>query len=244
MRFDVLTLFPDMFNAVLGDSIVGRAQAAGLLEFNFVNIRDFSANKHKKTDDYPYSGGGGMLMTPQPIYDAYKSITADCEEKPHTIFMSPQGQVFNQKKAVELAGYDRLVFLCGHYEGVDQRVLDMLVDEEISVGDFVLTGGELPAMTVIDAVARMIPGVLADKSSYTNESHFSGLLEYPQYTRPEEFMGVKIPEVLISGHHKNIEIWKRHKALEATLKKRPDMLEKAELDADDIKYLKQIGYEK
>ena len=244
MRFDVLTLFPDMFNAVLGDSIVGRAQAAGLLEFNFVNIRDFSANKHKKTDDYPYSGGGGMLMTPQPIYDAYKSITADCEEKPHTIFMSPQGQVFNQKKAVELAGYDRLVFLCGHYEGVDQRVLDMLVDEEISVGDFVLTGGELPAMTVIDAVARMIPGVLADKSSYTNESHFSGLLEYPQYTRPEEFMGVKIPEVLISGHHKNIEIWKRHKALEATLKKRPDMLEKAELDTDDIKYLKQIGYEK
>ncbi len=244
MRFDVLTLFPDMFNAVLGDSIVGRAQAAGLLEFNFVNIRDFSANKHKKTDDYPYSGGGGMLMTPQPIYDAYKSITADCEEKPHTIFMSPQGQVFNQKKAVELAGYDRLVFLCGHYEGVDQRVLDMLVDEEISVGDFVLTGGELPAMTVIDAVARMIPGVLADKSSYTNESHFSGLLEYPQYTRPEEFMGVKIPEVLISGHHKNIEIWKRHKALEATLKKRPDMLEKAELDADDIKYLKQLGYEK
>lgn len=244
MRFDVLTLFPDMFNAVLGDSIVGRAQAAGLLEFNFVNIRDFSANKHKKTDDYPYSGGGGMLMTPQPIYDAYKSITADCEEKPHTIFMSPQGQVFNQKKAVELAGYDRLVFLCGHYEGVDQRVLDMLVDEEISVGDFVLTGGELPAMTVIDAVARMIPGVLADKSSYTNESHFSGLLEYPQYTRPEEFMGVKIPEVLISGHHKNIEIWKRHKALEATLKNRPDMLEKAELDADDIKYLKQLGYEK
>ena len=244
MRFDVLTLFPNMFNAVLGDSIVGRAQAAGLLEFNFVNIRDFSANKHKKTDDYPYSGGGGMLMTPQPIYDAYKSITADCEEKPHTIFMSPQGQVFNQKKAVELAGYDRLVFLCGHYEGVDQRVLDMLVDEEISVGDFVLTGGELPAMTVIDAVARMIPGVLADKSSYTNESHFSGLLEYPQYTRPEEFMGVKIPEVLISGHHKNIEIWKRHKALEATLKKRPDMLEKAGLDADDIKYLKQIGYEK
>ncbi len=244
MRFDVLTLFPDMFNAVLGDSIVGRAQAAGLLEFNFVNIRDFSANKHKKTDDYPYSGGGGMLMTTQPIYDAYKSITADCEEKPHTIFMSPQGQVFNQKKAVELAGYDRLVFLCGHYEGVDQRVLDMLVDEEISVGDFVLTGGELPAMTVIDAVARMIPGVLAGKGSYTNESHFSGLLEYPQYTRPEEFMGVKIPEVLISGHHKNIEIWKRHKALEATLKKRPDMLEKAELDADDIKYLKQIGYEK
>lgn len=244
MRFDVLTLFPDMFNAVLGDSIVGRAQAAGLLEFDFVNIRDFSANKHKKTDDYPYSGGGGMLMTPQPIYDAYKSITADCGEKPHTIFMSPQGQVFNQKKAVELAGYDRLVFLCGHYEGVDQRVLDMLVDEEISVGDFVLTGGELPAMTVIDAVARMIPGVLAGEGSYTNESHFSGLLEYPQYTRPEEFMGVKIPEVLISGHHKNIEIWKRHKALEATLKKRPDMLEKAELDADDIKYLKQLGYEK
>lgn len=244
MKFDVLTLFPDMFRAVLGDSIIGRAEAAGLIEFNFVNIRDFSENKHRKTDDYPYSGGGGMLMTPQPIYDAYKSIADGCISKPHTIFMSPQGQVFNQKKAAELAEYDRLVFLCGHYEGVDQRVLDMIVDEEISVGDFVLTGGELPAMTVIDAVARMLPGVLAGEGSYTNESHFSGLLEYPQYTRPEEFMGVKIPDILLSGHHKNIEIWKRRKALETTLKKRPDMLAAARLSDDDIKYLKELGYEK
>lgn len=242
MRFDVLTLFPDMFKAVLGDSIIGRAEANGILSFNFVNIRDFSANKHKKTDDYPYSGGGGMLMTPQPVYDAYQSIVGD-GEKPHTIFMSPGGKVFNQKKAVELAGYDRLVFLCGHYEGVDQRVLDMIVDEEISVGDFVLTGGELPAMTVIDAVARMLPGVLSSEESFMNESHFSGLLEYPQYTRPEDFMGLKIPEILLSGHHKNIEIWKRQKALEVTLAKRPDMLFDAELDADDIKYLKALGYD-
>lgn len=151
--------------------------------------------------------------------------------------------MFNQKKAVELAGYDRLVFLCGHYEGVDQRVLDMIVDEEISVGDFVLTGGELPAMTVIDAVARMLPGVLSSEESFMNESHFSGLLEYPQYTRPEDFRGVKIPEILLSGHHKNIEIWKRQKALEVTLAKRPDMLFDAELDADDIKYLKTLGYD-
>ena len=223
MRFDVLTLFPDMFNAVLGDSIVGRAQAAGLLEFNFVNIRDFSANKHKKTDDYPYSGGGGMLMTPQPIYDAYKSITADCEEKPHTIFMSPQGQVFNQKKAVELAGYDRLVFLCGHYEGVDQRVLDMLVDEEISVGDFVLTGGELPAMVVADCICRMVPGVLSDAACFEDESHWNGLLEYPQYSRPAQWHGLKVPEILRSGNHGAVDRWRRKQSILRTMHRRPDL---------------------
>lgn len=240
IKFDVLTLFPEMFEAVLGESITGRARAAGLIEMNFTNIRDFSANKHRKTDDYPYSGGGGMIMTPQPIYDAYMSVTKDCEKKPHTIFMSPQGAVFNQKKAVELSKLDRIVFLCGHYEGVDQRIIDMLVDEEISIGDFVLTGGELPAMTVIDAVSRMIPGVLASEDSYKNESHFSGLLEYPQYTHPQEFMGVKIPEILVSGHHKNIEQWKRRAALINTLKKRPDMLENAPLTEEDKKFLKEF----
>ena len=240
IKFDVLTLFPEMFEAVLGESITGRARAAGLIEMNFTNIRDFSANKHRKTDDYPYSGGGGMIMTPQPIYDAYMSVTKDCEKKPHTIFMSPQGAVFNQKKAVELSKLDRIVFLCGHYEGVDQRIIDMLVDEEISIGDFVLTGGELPAMTVIDAVSRMIPGVLASEDSYKNESHFSGLLEYPQYTHPQEFMGVKIPEILVSGHHKNIEEWKRRAALINTLKKRPDMLENAPLTEEDKKFLKEF----
>ena len=240
IKFDVLTLFPEMFEAVLGESITGRARAAGLIEMNFTNIRDFSANKHRKTDDYPYSGGGGMIMTPQPIYDAYMSVTKDCEKKPHTIFMSPQGAVFNQKKAVELSKLDRIVFLCGHYEGVDQRIIDMLVDEEISIGDFVLTGGELPAMTVIDAVSRMIPGVLASEDSYKNESHFSGLLEYPQYTHPQEFMGIKIPEILVSGHHKNIEQWKRRAALINTLKKRPDKLENAPLTEEDKKFLKEF----
>ena len=240
IKFDVLTLFPDMFHAVLGDSIINRAREKDLVQMNFINIRDFSQNKHKKTDDYPYSGGGGMLMTPQPIYDAYMSVASGCEKKPHTIYMSPQGSVFDQKKAIELSEMEHIVVLCGHYEGVDQRVLDMIVDEEISIGDFVLTGGEIPAMAVIDSVCRMIPGVLAGESSYTNESHFGGLLEYPQYTHPQEFMGVKIPDVLISGHHKNIEIWKRQQALINTLKKRPDMLEKAPLTAEDIKFLNQI----
>lgn len=240
IKFDVLTLFPDMFKSVLGDSIINRAREKNLVDMSFINIRDFSQNKHKKTDDYPYSGGGGMLMTPQPIYDAYMSVASACKKKPYTVYMSPQGTVFNQKKAIELSQKDHIVILCGHYEGVDQRVLDMIVDEEISIGDFVLTGGEIPAMAVIDSVCRMVPGVLSNEGSYTNESHFEGLLEYPQYTHPQEFMGVKIPEVLISGHHKNIEIWKREQALLTTLKKRPDMLEKASLTDADIKFLDQI----
>lgn len=241
IKFDVLTLFPEMFEAVLGGSITGRARNAGLIEMNFINIRDYSKDKHRNTDDYPYSGGGGMLMTPQPIYDAYMSVAEGKIEKPHTVFLSPQGKVFDQKKAIELSKKDHIVFLCGHYEGVDQRVLDMIVDEEISIGDFVLTGGEIPAMAVIDSVSRMVPGVLANEGSYTNESHFSGLLEHPQYTHPQEFMGVKIPEILVSGHHKNIEKWKREQALLATLKKRPDMLEKAELTKEDKAFLEQFS---
>ena len=237
MKFDVLTLFPDMLSAVLGDSIIGRAQDNGLLELNLVNIRDFSKNKHRKTDDYPFSGGGGMLMTPQPIYDAYMSIAKDKKNKPHTVYLSPQGKVFSQERAKELAQMDEIVLLCGHYEGVDQRVLDMIIDEEISIGDFVLTGGEIPAMAVIDAVSRMIPGVLANEKSYGDESHFDGLLEYPQYTHPQEFMGRKIPDILISGHHKNIEKWKREQALEVTLKKRPDLLDKADLSEEDRRFL-------
>lgn len=241
IKFDVLTLFPEMFEAVLGGSITGRARAAGLLEMNFINIRDYSKDKHRNTDDYPYSGGGGMLMTPQPIYDAYMSVAEGLPQKPHTVFLSPQGKVFDQKKAIELSKKDHIVFLCGHYEGVDQRVLDMIVDEEISIGDFVLTGGEIPAMAVIDSVSRMVPGVLANEGSYTNESHFSGLLEYPQYTHPQEFMGVKIPEILVSGHHKNIEKWKREQALLVTLKKRPDMLQKAKLTKEDKAFLEQFS---
>lgn len=240
IRFDVLTLFPDMFRAVLGDSIINRAVEKGIIELNFIDIRDFTENKHRKVDDYPYSGGGGMLMAAQPIYDAYQSIAKNLDYKPFTVYMSPQGKVFDQKMAVELSEYKHIVILCGHYEGVDQRVLDMIADAEISLGDFVLTGGEIPAMAVIDAVSRMIPGVLANENSYSDESHFSGLLEYPQYTRPEEFMGVKIPEVLISGHHANINKWKRQEALRNTLKKRPDLLEKAELTEEDITFLDSI----
>ena len=240
MKFDVLTLFPGMFEAVLGDSIIARAEKAGIIEMDFINIRDFSTNKHHKTDDYPYSGGGGMLMTPQPIYDAYKSIENKADKKPHTIYMSPQGKTFTQQKAKELAEYEHIVILCGHYEGVDQRVLDLIVDEEISIGDFVLTGGEIPAMAVIDSVSRMLPGVLSGEENFTNESHFSGLLEHPQYTRPEEFMGMKIPDVLLSGHHKKIEEWKRQKSLEITYKKRPELLDGAELSKKDKEYIEQI----
>lgn len=239
IRFDVLTLFPEMFSA-LHDSIIARAEKKGIIEMNFINIRDFSKDKHKKTDDYPYSGGGGMLMTPQPIYDAYQSIVENLTYKPYTVYMSPQGTRFNQSEAKRLSQHNHIVILCGHYEGVDQRIIDMLVDEEISIGDFVLTGGEIPAMAVIDAISRMIPGVLASQNSYENESHFSGLLEYPQYTRPEEFMGQRIPDVLISGHHAKIEAWKRKEAIRNTLKKRPDMLKTAELDEKDKKFIKEL----
>ena len=237
MKFDILTLFPDMIRAVLGDSIIGRAVQNGLIELNLVNIRDFSKNKHRKTDDYPFSGGGGMLMTPQPVYDAYMSVREKLEKKPHTVYLSPQGKVFDQQRAKELAECGEIVLLCGHYEGIDQRVLDMIVDEEISMGDFVLTGGEIPAMALIDAVSRVIPGVLANEKSYSDESHYSGLLEYPQYTHPQEFMGIKIPEILISGHHKNIEKWQREQSLIVTLKKRPDLLEKADLSEEDKAFL-------
>ncbi len=244
MKFDVLTLFPAMLEAVLGDSIIGRARENGIIELNFTDIRDYTKNKHRKVDDYPYSGGGGMLMSPQPVYDAYKAVTEGLDYKPRTIYMSPQGRVFNQSVAKELAREEHIVLLCGHYEGVDRRVIDEIVDEEISIGDFVLTGGEIPAMAVIDAVSRLIPGVLAAAGSYENESHYSGLLEYPQYTRPQEWHGVEIPEVLISGHHANIEKWKREQSLIETLKKRPDMLENAELTDDDRAFLEHYKNER
>ncbi|MCI5605572.1 MAG: tRNA (guanosine(37)-N1)-methyltransferase TrmD [Clostridia bacterium] len=237
MRFDVLTLFPVMFEAVLGDSIIGRARENGLIQMNFIDIRDYTQNKHRKVDDYPYSGGGGMLMSPQPIYDAYMSVAKGLEYKPMTIYMSPQGKVFNQKMAVDLSKERHIVILCGHYEGVDQRVLDEIVDMEISIGDFVMTGGEIPAMSVIDTVARLIPGVLSSEGAYENESHFNGLLEYPQYTRPAVWHNKEIPEILISGHHANIEKWKHEQSLINTYNKRPDMLKKAELSKKDIEFL-------
>lgn len=222
MRFDVLTLFPEMF-APVEQSIIGRAEKNNLIELNLINFREFSKDKQKHVDDCPYGGGAGMVIKPDVIYDAYRSIADKLDYKPKLIYLTPQGKVFNQKMARELANEKHLILLCGHYEGIDQRVLDKVVDEEISIGDYVLTGGELPAMVLIDAISRNIDGVLDDES-LVDESFNNDLLEYPQYTRPEVFMGEKVPEVLLSGHHANIEKWRREKSLEITKKKRPDLI--------------------
>lgn len=225
-RFDVMTLFPDMVRGVLAESIIGRAQSAGLVEVRCHNIRDYSENKHRKTDDTPYGGGVGMVMTCQPIYDCYKHIMESVEDSTRTrvIYMSPKGRVLNHGIVRELAEYDNLIFLCGHYEGVDQRVLDQIVDEDLSIGDYVLTGGELPACVTIDAVCRLVDGVLAAEECYTGESIASGLLEYPQYTKPREFMGREVPDVLLSGDHKKIDEWRLKQSLEITERLRPDLL--------------------
>ena len=234
MQFDVLTLFPEMFEP-LNESIIGRAKEKGLININLINIRDFSKNKHKKVDDTPYGGGAGMVMMPDVVYDAYKSLNP---KDAKVIYMSPQGQKLNQKKVVELSKEKHIILLCGHYEGIDQRVIDEIVDEEISIGDYVLTGGELPAMIVIDSVSRYIEGVLRDDS--TKEESFSeGLLEYPQYTRPEVFNGKQVPEVLLSGHHENIDKWRREQSLINTKKKRPDLLENIELSEKDKRILEK-----
>ncbi len=221
MRISVLTLFPEMFSA-LEHSIIGRAIKGRLIDLNLVDIRDYSKDKHKRCDDYPYGGGSGMVMSVQPIYDAV--MATDPEHKAKRIYLSPQGKVLKQEMVRQLAGHDELLLLCGHYEGVDQRAIDLLIDEEISIGDYVLTGGELPAMVLIDCVARYIPGVLHSGDSVTEESFSGNLLEYPQYTRPEEFMGLKVPDVLLSGNHKLIEQWRRQKQEEVTRRKRPDLL--------------------
>lgn len=226
MKFSVLTLFPEMLSA-LGESIIGRAINRGIIETEYINIRDFSTDKHRRVDDYPYGAGGGMVMQPQPIYDAYRAAAG--ENKPHVIYMSPQGATLTQNKAKELATHSHIVILCGHYEGVDERILEEIVDEEISIGDYVLTGGELPAMVLIDCVSRMIEGVLDSRETASVESHYNGLLEYPQYTRPPQFMGRSVPEILLSGHHANIEKWRREQSILRTAKKRPDLIEKAEL---------------
>lgn len=219
MKFDVLTLFPEMFSA-LEQSIIGKAIEKQLIEINLTNIRDFSKDKHKKVDDTPYGGGAGMIMKPDVVYDAYNSIKS---ERAKVIYMSPQGKTLNQKKVEELSKEKHLIILCGHYEGIDQRVIDKIVDEEISIGDYVLTGGEIPAMVLIDSVSRYVTGVL-NEQSIKDESFSNGLLEYPQYTRPEVFEGMKVPEILLSGHHENIEKWRKNKSLEITKKKRPELL--------------------
>ncbi len=240
MRIDILPLFPAMFEAVLYNSITGRAKNKGILTLNYIQIRDFAYNKHRQVDDYPYGGGAGMVMQAEPLYLAYKSICEGLDYKPLTIYMSPQGKQFRQSTAKRLAKKEHIVIICGHYEGVDQRVLDEIVDMEISLGDFVLTGGEIAAMAVADATARMIPGVLKSEQAFSEESHFNGLLEYPQYTRPEVWHGRTVPEVLMSGHHKNIEAWKREMSIRTTFKKRRGMLSKAKLSEKEEKLVSEL----
>ncbi len=240
MRIDILTLFPEMCEAVLGESIIGRARENGLVEINCTNIRDFSKDKHNRVDDAPYGGGMGMVMQTQPIYDCYENLCNEIGKKPKLIYMSPQGRVLTQNKVKELAKEENIAILCGHYEGVDERVIEEIVDEEISIGDYVLTGGELPALILADSISRMLPGVLANEEAFSEESHFSSLLEYPQYTRPPEWRGKKVPDVLLSGHHGNIEKWRRQQSLKRTKERRPDMLENAELDKKDKKFLESL----
>ena len=232
MKFDVLTLFPEMFEPIK-QSIIGKAEEKKLIDINLINIRDFSKNKHKKVDDTPYGGGAGMVMQADVVYDAYNSIK---DENAKVIYLTPQGKVLNQKKVEELSKQEHLILLCGHYEGIDQRVIDKIVDEEISIGDYVLTGGELPAMVLIDSVSRYVDGVLSEGSTL-EESFSQGILEYPQYTRPETFEGVKVPEILLSGHHENINKWRRCEALKNTYLKRPDLLKNVELSEEDKAYL-------
>ncbi len=240
MRIDILTLFPEMCDCVLSESIIGRARKDNLVEINCRQIRDYSLDKHKRVDDAPYGGGMGMIMQVQPIYDCFADLCKEIGKRPHLIFMSPQGKTLTQQRVRELAQMENIAILCGHYEGIDERVIEEIVDEEISIGDYVLTGGELPALIVADSVSRMLPGVLSDTVSFTDESHYSSLLEYPQYTRPYEWQGRAVPDILLSGHHANIEKFRRNQSLERTYRRRPDMLSKAELTKKDIEFLREL----
>lgn len=240
MNFHVMTLFPDMIMKGLGTSITGRAMEKGLIHVEAVNIRDYSQDKHLHVDDAPYGGGAGMVMQPGPIYRAWQALAEKIGKKPRVICMTPQGAVFTQKIAKQLSGEEDLVFLCGHYEGIDERVLEMIVTDYLSIGDYVLTGGELPAMVMIDCISRLVPGVLNNEVSAEFESFSDNLLEYPQYTRPEEFMGRKVPEVLLSGHHANIEAWRRQQSLIRTAKRRPDLLEGACLTEKERAFVEQL----
>lgn len=240
MRIDIMTLFPEMCEAVLSQSIIGRARSAGFVEINCHNIRDYSTDKHHRVDDYTYGGGAGMILQPGPVFDCFEAVCGAVGTRPHCVYMSPQGKVFDQDTAVRFSKLSNLAILCGHYEGVDERIIDEIVDEEISIGDFVITGGELPALMVADAVSRLLPGVLASEECYRGESHFSGVLEYPQYTRPPLFHGREVPQVLLSGHAANIGKWRRKQSLLRTCKRRPDMLQKAVLSHDDLKMLGDI----
>lgn len=226
MKIEIATLFPEMCEAVLGESIVGRARKAGKIDVSCRQIREYTQDKHRRVDDTPYGGGMGMVMQCEPIYNCYKAVCEEMGAKPHTIYMSPKGKTLTEQRAAELSKLDNILIICGHYEGVDQRVLDKIIDEEISIGDYVLTGGELPALVLTDSIARLCPGVLSDDSCFTEESFYSGLLEYPHYTRPEVWEGESVPPVLLTGHHKNIEEWRHEQSLLITKERRPEMYEK------------------
>lgn len=245
MRIDIATLFPEMCESVLQESILGRARKNKLVEVFAHNIRDFSEDKHRHVDDIPYGGGMGMVMQAEPIFKCFKHVSSLNKEKPHVIYLSPKGKVLTQERATQLSKLPRLFLLCGHYEGIDERVLKTIVDEEISIGDYVLTGGELPALVLTDTIVRLCDGVLSSEECYKEESHFEGLLEYPQYTRPQEWHGFSVPEVLISGHHEKIAQYKRRESLKETLKKRPDLLQRAELTDEEKDWLsKEISLKK
>ncbi len=241
MRIDIMTLFPDMCEAFLSDSIIGRARSSGKVEIGTHNIRDYTLDKHKRVDDYPYGGGTGMIMQAQPIYDCYQDIKSKTEGETHLIFMSPEGQTLTQEKVRELSKREHIVLLCGHYEGVDERVLEEIVDEEISIGDYVLTGGELPACVLTDSICRMLPGVLANEDAYTLESHYGHLLEHPQYTRPPVWNGKEVPAVLTSGDHGKVDKWKLTESLRRTVTRRPDLLEGVDLPEEERKILEDLG---
>ena len=241
MRIDLITLFPEMCEAVLSESIIGRARNKGLVEICCHQLRDFAFDKHRRVDDSTYGGGMGMLMKAEPIALCFEAICQTLDTRPHFVYLSPKGTTLTQEKVRELSRLENIVLLCGHYEGVDQRVLDLYVDEEISVGDYVLTGGELPALVLTDSVCRMIPGVLSDQICFEEESHYSGLLEYPQYTKPAEWRGMEVPEVLLSGHHANIEKWRREQSLLETARKRPDLFKLAELSEKEKEFMQRNG---
>lgn len=239
MNFHVLTLFPEMIEQGMHTSIIGRAIAGGCLSIDAINIRDYAFNKHQKVDDYPYGGGAGMLMQAEPVYLAYESVQKKLGYRPRVVYLTPQGEVFHQTMAKELAQEKDLVFLCGHYEGIDERVLDEIVTDYVSIGDYVLTGGELPAMVMMDSISRMVPGVLSNQESGETESFAGNLLEYPQYSRPEEWHGQKVPPILLSGHHANIEAWRREQSVLRTAKRRPDLLKKADLTNKEWSQVRQ-----
>ena len=239
MNFHVLTLFPEMIEQGMHTSIIGRAIAGGYLSIDAINIRDYAFNKHQKVDDYPYGGGAGMLMQAEPVYLAYESVQKKLGYRPRVVYLTPQGEVFHQTMAKELAKEKDLVFLCGHYEGIDERVLDEIVTDYVSIGDYVLTGGALPAMVMMDSISRMVPGVLSNQESGETESFAENLLEYPQYSRPEEWHGQKVPPVLLSGHHANIEAWRREQSILRTAKRRPDLLKKADLTNKEWSQIRQ-----